>query len=452
MVNKYEMIIKYIEKLVAINKLKQGDRLPSIRSLVQKYSCNKSTVIRAYKELEMNHKIYAIPRSGYYLVEKNTLNNNEHHTIDFAETVPDPKLLPYKGFNHCINRAVELYKDNLFSYSDVQGLESLREVLVDHFSEYQIFTSKEKIFITTGSQQALSILSKMSFPNGKKNILIEQPTYSLIHKIVELNGDKLIGINRNYDGIDFNKLEGIFKSEDIKFFYTIPRFHNPLGTSYLEKEKKKIVELADKYNVYVVEDDYLADIDTNKKNLPIFYYDTSERVIYVKSFSKAFMPGIRIGAVVLHDKLKNEFLKHKKYCDLNTSVLSQGGLEIFLNSGMYDKHIKKIQSEYKKKMDCLRESLEALEALEALDTSGVEFFIPITGFFVWIKLCKKINMSMLIKRLGEKNIYISPSKKFFIESISNENSFRICISKLTEQEIRIGIQVIFEEINNFYII
>jgi DNA-binding transcriptional MocR family regulator len=440
-VNKYELIIKYIEKLVAINKLKQGDRLPSIRCLVLKYSCNKSTVIRAYKELEMNHKIYAIPRSGYYLVEKNSLNNNDHPTIDFAETVPDPKLLPYKGFNHCINRAVELYKDNLFSYSDVQGLESLREVLVNHFSEYQIFTSKEKIFITTGSQQALSILSKMSFPNGKKNILVEQPTYSLIHKIVELNGDKLIGINRNYDGIDLSELEKIFKSEDIKLFYTIPRFHNPLGTSYLEKEKKKIVELADKYDVYVVEDDYLADIDTNKKNLPIFYYDISGRVIYVKSFSKAFMPGIRIGAVVLHDKLRNEFLKHKRYCDLNTSVLSQGGLEIFLNSGMYSKHIKKIQLEYKKKMDYLRESLEFL------DTSGVECFIPITGFFVWIKCCEKIKMSMLIKRLEEKYIYISPAKNFFIESNSDENSFRICISKLTKQEIKIGIQVIFEEIN-----
>ncbi|WP_411681214.1 PLP-dependent aminotransferase family protein [Clostridium thailandense] len=439
--NKYEFIIECIEKLILTNKLKQGERLPSIRSLAAKYNCNKSTVIRAYKELESNHKIYAVPKSGYYLVEKSSLDDCERQVINFAETAPDPKLLPYKEFNHCINRAVELYKNNLFSYSDVQGLESLREALADHLSEYQIFTSKEKIFVTTGSQQALSILAKMPFPNGKKNVLIEQPTYSLIHKIVELNGDKLVGISRDYRGIDFHELEELFKNESIKFFYTIPRFHNPLGTSYSEKEKKKIVELAEKYDVYIVEDDYLADIDINKNNQPVFYYDVSERVIYVKSFSKAFMPGIRIGVVVLHDKLKNEFLKHKRYYDLNTSVLSQGGLEIFVNSGMYRNHVRKIKLEYKKKMSYLK------KCLEVLDTSRVKLFIPTTGFFVWIKLIKKVNIDILLKELEKKDIFISPARKYFIENKSNENSFRICISKLKLKEIKSGIKIIFEEIN-----
>lgn len=439
---KYELVIKYIEKLVTMNQLKQGERLPSIRSLAIQFKCNKSTIIRAYEELQINHKIYAIPKSGYYLVEKNNLNSNEYHIINFSEVMPEPKLLPYKEFNHCINRAVELYKNNLFSYSDAQGLESLRKVLVNHFGEHQVFTSEEKIFITSGSQQALSILSKMNFPNGKKNILVEQPTYSLMHTLVELNGDKLIGISRNYNGIDFDELEKIFMTGDIKLFYTISRFHNPLGTSYSEKEKKRIVELAEKYDVYIVEDDYLVDIDISKKALPIFYYDMSKKVIYVKSFSKAFMPGIRIGAVVLHKQLRTEFLKHKRCYDLNTSVLAQGALEIFINSGMYKNHVKKARLEYRRKMDCLR------GCLRGLDTSGVEIFIPITGFFVWIKLCKKVNINMLIKRLEEKNIYISPAEKFFIGGNSNENSFRICISKLSEQEIKSGISIIFEEINN----
>lgn len=440
MKKKYELIIEDIERLSASNQLKQGERLPSIRSMTNKYKCNKSTVIRAYKELEMNHKVYAIPKSGYYLVEKYNKKCNEYDAIYFSEVMPDPKLLPYKEFNHCINRAVELYKDNLFLYSDVQGLESLRNVLVKHFSEQQIFTSAEKIFITSGAQQALNILSKMPFPNGKKNILVEQPTYSLMHRSVELNGDRLMGINRSYKGINLNELETIFKEGDIKFFYTIPRFHNPLGTSYSEQDKKKIVELASKYDVYIVEDDYLADIDKNKKTLPVHYYDVHEKVIYVKSFSKTFMPGIRIGAVVLQDKMRNEFLKHKRCDDLNTSVLAQGALEIFINSGMYKNHIKKVQIEYKKKMDCLRTSLRSL------DTTGIEFFIPETGFFVWIKLPREVNMNTLVKKLEEKNIYISPAKQFFIENGSDENGFRICISRLSEDKIKTGIRIIFEEI------
>lgn len=441
MKKKYELIIEHIESLVELNQLKQGERLPAIRAMAKKFNCNKSTVIRAYKELEMNHKIYSIPKSGYYLVEKQNSNRQEYSCIDFSQVMPEPKLLPYREFNHCINRAVELYKSNLFSYSDTQGLESLRKALINHFVKNQIFTTEEKIFITTGSQQALSILSKMSFPNGKKSILVEQPTYSLIHNLVEINGDKLIGIDRDYKGIDFGELERIFIKEDIKFFYTIPRFHNPLGTSYSEKDKMRIVELAEKYDVYIVEDDYLVDIDINKKKLPMYYYDISEKVVYVKSFSKAFMPGIRIGAVVLQNRLKDEFSRYKRYYDLNTSVLAQGALEIFINSGMYSNHVKKASLEYRKKMDCLRESLQSL------DTSEIQLHIPETGFFIWIRLPKRVNVDRLIKRLEEKNIYITPAKKFFAASYSKENSLRICICKLTMEEIKIGIEILFEEIN-----
>lgn len=444
MEKKYESIIKYIEGLISNNQLNQGERLPSIRSLAVKFECNNSTIIRAYNELEVNHKIYSIPKSGYYLVEKNTSSDINHKAIDFSEVMAEPKLLPYKEFNHCVNKAVELYKKSLFCYSETQGLDSLRKVLVNHFSEHQIFTSKENIFITSGSQQALSILSKMSFPNRSKNILVEQPTYNLMHKLVELNEGKLIGISRNNNGIDLHELEKIFKKGDIKFFYTIPRFHNPLGSSYSEKEKKRIVELAEKYNVYIVEDDYLVDIDTNKKSLSLSYYDISDRVIYVKSFSKAFMPGIRIGATVLPQALHNEFLNHKKCDDLSTSVLAQGALEIFINSGMYKNHVKKAQVEYKKKMVCLK------ECLSNLNTAGIEFYVPETGFFLWVKLPERVNMNILLKRLKKKNIYIAPSENFFIGNVSKENSFRLCISKLSKEEIRFGARLLFEEINKLH--
>lgn len=441
MKKKYEIIIDYIEKLVEKNELKQGQRLPPIRTLVDKFECNKSTVIRAYKELEINHRIYSIPKSGYYLVEKNNDENIENGIIDFSHVVPDSRLLPYKEFNHCINRAVELYKNDLFIYGDTEGFKSLRITLVNFFSEYQIFTSAERICITSGSQQALSILSKMSFPNRKKNVLVEQPTYSLVHKLVEVNGDKLIGINRNFNGINLEELENIFKNEDIKFFYTIPRLHNPLGTSYSEKEKKCIAELAEKYDVYIIEDDYLADLDKNRKSLPIYYYDMCERVVYLKSFSKTFMPGIRLGAVVLQEKLKSEFLKHKRYYDLSTSALEQGALEIFINSGMYKKHTQKIQSAYMEKMNYLK------DCLKSIDINGVETHIPDTGFFIWVQFANYIDMNKVNKRLNEKKIYIAEGSEFFIGNNSGVNGFRLCISKLTKDKIKLGLQILFEEIH-----
>ncbi|MZK49227.1 PLP-dependent aminotransferase family protein [Clostridium beijerinckii] len=441
MKKKYEIIIEYIEELAEKNELKQGQRLPAIRTLVDKFECNKSTVIRAYKELEINHRIYSIPKSGYYLVENNSEENAESGIIDFSLVVPDSRLLPYKEFNHCINRAVELYKNDLFIYGDTEGFKSLRASLVNFFSEYQIFTSMDKICITSGSQQAISIVSKMSFPNGKKNILVEQPTYSLIHKLVEINGERLIGINRDFNGINLEELENIFKNQGIKFFYTIPRLHNPLGTSYSEKDKRCIAELAEKYDVYIVEDDYLADLDKNKKSLPIYYYDIWERVVYLKSFSKTFMPGIRLGAVVLQEKLKSEFLKHKRYYDLSTSALEQGALEIYINSGMYKTHIQRIQFAYMKKMNYLK------DCLKNIDTEGVELFIPDTGFFIWMQFTNHIDMETLNKRLNEKKIYIAEGKAFFTDSNSRISCFRLCISKLAKDKIKLGLQILFEEIH-----
>lgn len=441
MKKKYELIIDYIEKLIAEGQLKQGSRLPSIRHLVEKYNFNKSTVLRAYQELELNHRIYSIPKGGFYLVEKNFSGHDEYDKIDFSEVMPEPKLLPYKEFNHCINKAVESYKDTLFSYGDTQGLKSLRKVLSRYFSEFQVFTSPDNIFITSGAQQALSILAKMPFPNNKKNILVEQPTYGLMQELVRLSGTKIVGVSRSYSEIDLNQLEMIFKNEEIKFFYTIPRLHNPLGSSYSEEVKKEIAKLAEKYDVYIVEDDYLVDIGINLRMLPIHYYDLSQRTVYVKSFSKTFMPGIRIGAVVLHEKLRTEFSKHKRCDDLNTSILAQGALEIFINSGMYKNHIKKIKFEYRKKMDFLREYVKNLKI------TGVEFIIPETGFFVWIKLYNHINIEVLQKKLKEKNVFISPGNNFFIGDNDTQNAFRICISKLTKDQIKTGIEIIFEEIN-----
>lgn len=437
MEKKYEVIVNYIEKLMLEKVLKQGDRLPSIRNMAGQFGCNKSTIIRAYQQLENAHKIYSIPKGGYYVVEKPSTSVEISEIIDFTEVMPDPQLLPYKEFNHCINRAVDLYKDSLFTYSDGQGLLTLRKSLSAHFSNFQVFTTTNNIFITTGAQQALSILTKMHFPNRKKNILVEEPTYGIMKKLIQLNGVKLIGIPRNFNGIDFEKLEEIFQNEDIKFFYTIPRFHNPLGTSYSTKDKQKIAGLASKYNVYIVEDDYLVDIDINKKRLPLYYYDESGHVIYVKSFSKALMPGIRIGAVVLNESLHEEFLLHKKCSDLNTSVLAQGALEIFINSGMYQKHLTKVQRKYRDKMNCLHQTLTQIKE--------VDFIVPETGFFISFGLSNKLNLELLIHRLKERNVLISKTDENKTLD-RKEHRVHICISKLSELQIKKGISILCEEL------
>src|SRR5690606_14606922 len=184
-----------------------------------------------------------------------------------------------------------------------------------------------------GIQQTLDVMAKMPFPNGKKVILVEQPSYNLYLNFLELENIPVLGIELTMNGIDLQQLEHLFKTADIKFFYTMSRHHNPLGTSYDYATRRRIANLAEKYDVYVVEDDYMADIGDGHSFDPIYAYDLHERVVYLKSFSKIVFPGLRIGATVLPTTLVQPFDQHKRYND--ASLLSQAALEIYIKSGMY---------------------------------------------------------------------------------------------------------------------
>ncbi|MDR2024949.1 MAG: PLP-dependent aminotransferase family protein [Hungatella sp.] len=161
-------------------------------------------------------------------------------------------------------------------------------------------------------QQALTILCQIPFPNNKKTVLIEEPGYHLFMQILKIMNISVSTIKREPDGIDFNKLEEIFRTGDIKFFYLMPRIHNPLGVSYTKVQKSRIVFLANKYDVYLVEDDYIADFETDLKAGPLYFYDINQRVIYLKSFSNIMFPGLRVGFAVLPEIICSQFAEYKR--------------------------------------------------------------------------------------------------------------------------------------------
>lgn len=441
---RYEAVVCFIKKEIESGKLKPGSKLPSIRDISKNLDVSTSTIIRAYKELEENHIIYSMPKSGYYVVKsKNSLDKETNKKlINFLSATPDAEVIPYLEFKHCVNQAIDTYKEAMFSYSSSpQGLESLRKVLVKHLQNDHIFTSIDNIFITSGTQQALGLLIKMPFPNGNKNILVEQPTYLGMLNSLKLHGINAMGIKRHINGIDSNELETIFRTGNIKFFYTMPRFQNPTGFSYSAEEKKRIIALAEKYNVYIVEDDYLSELETDTKCDPLYCFDTSSKVIYVKSYSKTLLPGFRVAAVVLPKLLSNVFLEYKKYCDKSTSILSQGTLEIFINSGMFQKYKKKIKLLYENKMK------QFDKVYRKLELEYVNFFIPPTGFFIYVELPGNCIAQKLIIALQARNIALTSCEDMFLPSFKQKNVFRISLSSAGVEEIEQGMAIISQEIS-----
>lgn len=337
--NKYKIIIQDILAGIDKGDFKRGQKLPSIRKLSEKYQCSKDTVQKAMLELKYQNAIYAVKKSGYYILEDKDF---QEESINLNPE--DFQQLPYEDFRICLNESLIGRENYLFNYYHQQeGLEDLIDSSYRLLMDYDVYCKKEQIVITAGTQQALYILSKMDFSNGGTKILLESPSYDRMRSLVEKQKLPFQTIDRSLSGIDLAELESIFQTGQIKFFYTIPRLHNPLGTSYSLEEKKEIVRLAQKYQVYIVEDDYLADFDANKTP-PLHYLDMENRVIYLKSFTTTLFPALRIGCVILPQTLVATFLQEKSLIDYDTNLIMQKALSLYIDNGMFARNSQHLRS------------------------------------------------------------------------------------------------------------
>ncbi|HYF74968.1 MAG TPA: PLP-dependent aminotransferase family protein [Candidatus Nitrosocosmicus sp.] len=440
---KYSMIVDDIMREISSGSRAPGSKMPSIRDLCARYKCTKSTALRAYYELKELNLVYSMPGSGYYLISNFGETAVQSTAVDFSGTSLDKSSLPYNEFQPCISQAISKYKEDLFAYTDPKGLGQLTGALRKHLQDHQVFTSSERIFVTTGSQQALNLLSRMHFPNAKTNVVLEQPTYQGMIECLKQNNISAVGVSRDFSGLDLEGLERAFRNDNIKFFYTIPRFNNPLGLSYSNADKKKILSLAEKYNVYIVEDDYLGDLEEDSKSTPIFSFDKSDRVVYIKTFSKVVLPSMRIAVTVLPKLLINEFRDYKYWADINTPLISQGALEIYLNSGMFNQHINKIRRMYSLRMSQLK------KLSEKHTSPSIQWHIPGKGgFYAGLEILNSVRHKDVVDGLLKKNILLTNLENYYLKEFKNENILRLSITRTENSTMESGIVEIINEIEN----
>ena len=329
--SKYQAVVSFLKKGIESGKFPTGSRLPSIRQLSLDFHCSKDTIQRALLELRHEQYLYAKPQSGYYVLEQ-----GPHQDLEIEVT--DEHASAYDDFRLCVNETLIGRENYLFNYYDNQeGLEELRQSVHQLLFDQALYCKPDQLVLTSGTQQALFILSQINFPSQGEEILVEQPTYHRMNRLLVAQGLTYRTIERRIDGIDLDELEKQFKSGKIKFFYTIPRFHYPLGHSYSDQEKRAILDLANQYGVYIVEDDYLGDLDP-RKGQTFHYLDTEDRVIYIKSFSTSLFPALRITALILPNALKEAFVSYKNILDYDSNLIMQKALSLYIDSQLFDKN------------------------------------------------------------------------------------------------------------------
>lgn len=442
--HKYQKVARQLKETIDQGQLKVGDKVPPVRKMARSEYCSIGTVEKALALLLKQRVLYHEKNRGYFVAEKfNVLGKvNKKNTYLLDSGNPDSDLFYeldlFSGFEVAGARYRKMSRN-----IPMKGNVSLVNQTVKVLEEAAVYTKSRCVYLCLGTLHGLTILSSLDFPNKSQRILIESPTYSYYVDYLKQGGYDVVTIKRNHDGIDMKELERLFKTEKIKFFYIIPRNHNPQGNSLSLYQRRKIVELAFKYDVYLVEDDYLSGYDGIKKYEPLFYFDNHDRTIYLHSFSKV-LPMLRIGVMILPPQLHKvyeEAMAQNYYTTYYTpSLLAQAILENYWRSNAYEAHRYNLSSLTRQKI------VKIKQVIKTWRFEGFEYVCPFSGFYSSIKLNEKGDIDRLINNLKKRGVFVKSNRRCFYHESSFDNSFRLSHVNIAVEDIEECYQIIYEEL------
>ena len=444
---KYLQIYNHIKKMIIEDNIKASTKLPPIRKIAKLLGVNNTTIVKAYELLEKEGYVYKNVGSGTFVSDKN-INTSKSKKISmdgiirFDNGNPSIDMFPIDDFKNSINIALEKEGHYIFEYDDGLGFLKLREKLVDYLETLNIKSTRENIQIISGAQQGIDIVCK-GIINYSDLVFVEEPTYSGALEVFKNRGAKVISIPMLEDGIDIGILKLKLEKLRPKIFYTMPNYQNPTGISYSIYKKKKLIELAQEYDFYILEDDFMSDLKFDSyEHYPLRSYDDKGRVIYIKSFSKILMPGLRIGLVEMPSEILKKILWAKYSSDISTSGIIQRSMYHYMQNYDFDEYLKKIDKEYTDKFKlatkCIGEKL----------SDKIKFKLPSGGINFFLELPRGYSSVDFTTFLLKKGVSILPGSNFFDTSI-DDRFFRINIAQPSLYEIEKGIDIISKNLNEF---
>lgn len=444
--SKYIQIYNHIKKMIVGGKIKEHEKLPPIRKLANFINVNNATIVKVYELLEKEGYVYKIIGSGTFVSSMNIKEEvnleNYKDMIHFDSGNPSKDMSPLDNFKAAINMALEKDGASIFEYDEGKGSEELREELCTYLRKKKINTNKNNIQIISGAQQGIDIVCK-GLINYSDVVFVEEPTYNGALEVFKSRGAKIITIPMLDDGIDIGILKLKLEKIKPKLIYVMPNFQNPSGISYSEYKKKKLIELSEEYDFYILEDDFISDFDFDSKDSrPLKSYDMKNRVIYIKSFSKILMPGLRIGIVDIPRELQKKILWAKYSSDISTPGLIQKSMYYYMKYFNWEEYLKSIDKVYTKKYRKTKVLLEEKlgDKLKIYKSQG--------GLNFFIELPRGYSSQAFYNFMLEKGVCITPGTYFF-DNIMDDRFFRINIANETIEDIEKGITIIENNLEEF---
>ncbi|NPA04933.1 MAG: PLP-dependent aminotransferase family protein [Crenarchaeota archaeon] len=359
--------------------------------------------------------------------------------ISLAGGLPDPRLFPKEEMTEIAKRVLREVGEKALQYSPTKGTAVFLREAADFMERHGVrLSGEDDIIVTSGSQQALYLLGGVLIDEGDY-VIVEKPTYPAALGAFKVHGARFLGVRMDDGGMDTHDLERVVKEavnegKRVKLIYTIPTGHNPYGTTMDNERRKHLLEVAEKYDLLVVEDDPYGLITFVEKEIDkLKSLDKSGRVIYVQSLSKILSPGMRLAWVAGPKDVIEHMALLKQYVDLHTSTLTQYIAAETLRSRVIERNLDRMRRTYKEKRDVM------LETLEEEMPEGVEWTKPIGGFFVFVKLPEGIDTSKMLMKAVEKGVAYVPGSAFFYDR-SGANTMRLSYSYPPAEMVREGVK------------
>ena len=353
--------------------------------------------------------------------------------ISFAGGAPSPELYALEAFRAASDKAFEVHGRAIMAYDGAYGVEAFRDFIAAQWMPRAgVHVTLEDILVLSGSQQGIDYAARLYLNEGD-TVIVEYPSYlGALNTFSSLTA-RYVSVETDNQGMRMDSLESALKANpNAKLIYTVPDFQNPTGITLAADRRRRMVELAEQYDVMIVEDSPYFEIRFEGQFIPaIKSFDTYDRVIYLGSFSKTLCPGVRLGWVVAGKSVTERYRVLKEATDFQAGTVAQYQAVTFLQDYSMDEHLKTSRRIYQGRRDA------ALEAIKKSFPDEVSYTRPEGGYFIWVEAPGVNTTEMVVYAMNEIGVAYVPGESFYAND-PRVDTLRLSYSQMTEEKIAEG--------------
>ena len=466
----YEQIVERLRDSIQSRQLADNLRLPTNRELAAMLKVDRSTVSRAYFELEQQGLIESHVGRGTFVRVRSGAAQEARTTepvqsmvwpekfsrasqtafgilgrqpaqgalatnsISFAGGIPSEEFYPQEEFRRIVSQLARNDRSaEMFGYSPAEGDLELRRQVKCFLTEQRIPADDNELLIVSGSQQAIDLVTTTLVDPGDV-VFVEEPTYFWAILKFAASQARCLPIPVDEHGIKVDVLESMLSRHQAKLLYLMPTFQNPTGATLSLDRRHKLLEVSRRYQIAILEDNFVGDLRYDGQPLPSLKALDRDRdlVIHQGTFSKALCPGLRLGWLVAPAEVSSRLQLAKRASDLSTNSMAQVVMAEYLRQGLYEKHLEHVKSVYRRRRDTM------CQALSTHLGSRLSWTKPEGGLFVWAKLPSGCSSRELLAHAEREGVSFSPGDMFFVHG-DRMDFLRLSFIQHDEQTIETGI-------------